>query len=295
MRSIILSMILCFCSTLAYSQIDTSEIRKIIQDKQAEVGVAVLYKDEVYTLSNNRKYPLMSVFKFHVVVTALKKMEKENIALDSMVYIEPGQMHADTYSPLRDKFPGQRIHISYGDIITYTITHSDNNTCDWLIGFAGGMEVVDAYIKSLGINAQNLTETEAGMHENIMRCYNNWSTPLAVAELLEKVYTEAVLTDEHFRFLEKAMLDCSTGTDKLKAGLPAGVRFAHKTGSSDRTETGVKIGDGDAGVIYMPDGSKCYLVVIIKDSKETDGENAKIMENIASAVYESARLSSPAA
>lgn len=40
----------------------------------------------------------------------------------------------------------------------------------------------------------------------------------------------------------------------------------------------------------MPDGSKCYLVVIIKDSKETDAGNAKIMENIASAVYESARL-----
>ena len=164
-------MILCFCCTLAYSQIDTSEIRKIIQDKQAEVGVAVLYKDKVYTLSNNRKYPLMSVFKFHVAV----------------------QMHTNTYSPLRDKYPGQRIHISYGDMITYTITHSDNNTCDWLIGFAGGIEVVDAYIKSIGINAQNLTETEAGMHENIMRCYNNWSTPLAVAELLKKVYTEAIL------------------------------------------------------------------------------------------------------
>ena len=280
-------MILCFSCTLAYPQIDTLEIRKIIQDKQAEVGVAVLYKDKVYALSNCKKYPLMSVFKFHVAVTALKKMEKENIALDSMVYIEPRQMHANTYSPLRDKYPGQRIHISYSDIITYTVTHSDNNTCDWLIGFVGGIEKVDAYIKSIGINAQNLTETESSKQENIMRCYHHWSTPLAVAELLKKVYTEVILTDEYFRFLEKTMLDCSTGIDKLRAGLPTGIRFGHKTGSSDRTEMGVKIGDGDAGVVYMPDGSKCYLVVIIKDSKETDAENAKIMENIASAVYDS--------
>ena len=289
MRNIILSMILYFSCTLAYPQIDTLEIEKIIQDKQTEVGVAILYKDKVYTLSNNKKYPLMSVFKFHVTVTALKKMEKENIALDSMVYIEPRQMLANTYSPLRDKYPGQRIHISYSDIITYTVTHSDNNTCDWLIGFVGGIEEVDGYIKSIGINAQNLTETEASMHENIMRCYNNWSTPLAVAELLKKIYTEDILTDEHFSFLEKTMLECSTGTNKLKAGLPAGVRFGHKTGSSDRTEMGIKIGDGDAGVIYMPDGDKCYVVVIIKDSKETNAENAKIMENIASAVYDSLR------
>lgn len=285
MKKWFLTCVLCLGCTLAYSQIDISEIRKIIRGKQAEVGVAVLYKDMHYSLSNENKYPLMSVFKLHVAVTALKKMEKENTALDSMVYIEPEQMHENTYSPLRDKYPGQRIHMSYRDIIKYTLILSDNNTCDWLIDFVGGIKEVDSYIKSIGINALNLTETEDSMHEDIMRSYNNWSTPLAVAELLKKIYTEDILSDEHFGFLEKTMLECSTGMDKLKAGLPDDVYFGHKTGSSDRTESGIKISDGDAGVIYMPDGERCYLVVIIKDSKESDSDNAKIMRDIASYVY----------
>lgn len=285
MKNIFLLMLLCFNYVLAHSQIDTLELRKIIQDKQATIGVAVLYQNKAYTLSNNYQYPLMSVFKLHVTITALKKMEKENIALDSMIYIEPRQMHKNTYSPLRDKYPEQRIHISYRDIINYTITLSDNNTCDWLIDFVGGIKEVDSYMKSLGIQALNLTETEDSMHKDIMRSYHNWSTPLSVAELLKKIHTENILTNEHFRFLKKAMLDCLSGKDKLISGLPKEIPFGHKTGHSDRTGKGIKISDADAGVIYMPDGEKCYIVVIIKDSKESDSDNAKIMKDIARSVY----------
>ena len=86
-------------------------------------------------------------------------------------------MHKDTYSPLRDKYPNQTIFISYREILEYTLSHSDNNTCDWLIDFVGGIKHVDSYIKSLGITYLNLTETEHSMHEDIMRSYNNWSTP----------------------------------------------------------------------------------------------------------------------
>ena len=289
MKKIILSITSCFCCVMAFSQVQTEEIKKVILGKQASVGVAILYENKTFTISNDNKYPLMSAFKFHIAITALKKMEKENISLDSMIYIEPEQIHKDTYSPLRDKYPSQRIHIAYRDIIEYTVAHSDNNTCDWLINFVGGIKNVDTYIKSLGIKDINLTETEYNMHKDIMRCYNNWSTPLSVAELLKKIYTENILTKEHFIFLEKTMLNCSSGKDKLKAGLPADIKFGHKTGHSDRTSDGLQISEADAGVIYLPNGEKCYIVVLIKDSKESDKDNAKIMAEIANITYKSLR------
>ena len=131
MKKLVISIIFCFFSVMVFSQINTENIRRIIQDKKATVGVAVIYRDKAYTVSNNEKYPLMSTFKFHIGVTALKKMETNGISLDSMVYIEPHQMHKNTYSPIRDRFPDHRIHISFREIIEYTISHSDNNTCDW--------------------------------------------------------------------------------------------------------------------------------------------------------------------
>ena len=78
--------------------------------------------------------------------------------------------------------------------------------------------LVDSYIKSLGIKDMNFTETEESMHTDIMLCYNNGSTPLAIAQLLKKLHTENILTKEHFAFLETAMLDCVSGKNKLIAG-----------------------------------------------------------------------------
>ena len=63
------------------------------------------------------------------------------------------------------------------------------------------------------------------------------------------VYTENILCKEHFAFLEKTLLNCSSGKDKLIADLPADVKFAHKTGHSDRTPEGILIRDADAGII----------------------------------------------
>ena len=89
MSKFILSIILCFFHLIALSQNKLeADIKKLTQTRQAEVGVAVLYQDDVFTISNQDQYPLMSVFKLHIALTALNKMEKDHITLDSMVYIK---------------------------------------------------------------------------------------------------------------------------------------------------------------------------------------------------------------
>lgn len=278
-------LVSCLCCAFSFAQVKTEEIAGVISGKRASVGVAVLYDGKAWTVNNDGRYPLMSVFKFHVAVAALKKMERENIGLDDMLWIEPEQIRQNTYSPLAKKYPDQRIRISYRDLITYTVAYSDNNTCDWLISFAGGTGEVEAYIRSLGMDGFSLKETEQSMEEDISRSYRNWSTPLAMARLLEKVYTEDVLQKPHFLFLETVMKKTATGRDKIKAGLPAGVVVGHKTGHSYRTQEGLRISEADAGVIYLPNGRKCYLVVLIRDSMESDAVNARIIADISRVVY----------
>ena len=282
-----MSAVCSFYSIMAFGKIQIGDIKEVIQEKKATVGVAILYQDKIFTLSDNQQYPLMSLFKFHVTVAALKKMDREHIPLDSTVYITREQMHENTYSPLRNKYPNQGIHISLRDIITYTIIYSDNNTCDWLIDFAGGIKKVDTFIKSLGIKKLNLTETEHSMHENIMNSYNNWSSPLSVVQLIKKIYTDEILSATSFAFLEETMLNCSSGENKLKAGLPPNVKIGHKTGHSDRTSDGLQISETDAGVIYLPDGERCYIAVLIKNSLESDETNARIMADITRVIYHS--------
>lgn len=261
------------------------KIQEAVKDREATVGVAVLHNGKEVTLNNDGRYPLMSVFKFHIAVTVLKKMETENISLDSTICIREKEVQRDTYSPMLKKYPDGDICMTYGEMLEFMVSHSDNNACNRLIEFAGEIGEVDRYIRSLGIENFSLTETERTMQEDIYRSYNNWSSPLDMARLLEKVYTENVLSGEHFAFLEKAMLNSSSGSNKIKAGLPENVTIGHKTGSSFRRPDVIQICENDAGVLYMPDGSKAYLVVFVKDSKESDAANAEIIADVARAVY----------
>nr|AOA60307.1 class A beta-lactamase [uncultured bacterium] len=264
----------------------SSDIQEVIKGKKAQVGVAVLYKDDAVTMNNDGQYPLMSVFKFHIALAVLKKMQQEGILLSAVVTLGPSDIDTKTWSPMYKKYKSEEITLSYGDLINYMVSQSDNNACNWLINFVGGIQNVNAFIKDLGIDQIQLIETEKSMEQDIRKSYNNWSTPLSVVQLLRKVYTEKVLSDEQFAFLEKAMLASVSGKDKFRAGLPKEIEVGHKTGMSYRTPEGVRMCDADVGVIYMPGGEKCYLAVLVKDSKESDAANAKIMADIAKKLYE---------
>lgn len=263
-----------------------ADIAEAIRDVQATVGVAASCGRDTCTVGNGAAYPLMSVFKFHVAVTALRKMETERMPLDHRVHIEAKQLRTGTYSPLRERYPNRSVDLTMREVLEYTVSHSDNNTCDWLIDYVGGIGRVDSCIRSLGIEDFSLTETEHTMHQDVRRCYHNWCTPGTMVTLLRRVYEDSVLTQPYFDCLEQAMLGTSTGRDKMRAGIPADIPLGHKTGSSDRLPDGTKIGDADAGVIYLPDGRKCYLAIFLRNSQETDETNAQLMANIARRVYE---------
>lgn len=280
-KAVVSSLLLFQVLSVSASDL-TSDIQEVIKGKKAQVGVAVLYKDDAFTANNDDQYPLMSVFKFHIALTVLKKMEQEGILLTAVVTLGPSDIDTKTWSPMYKKYKSKKITLSYGDLINYMVSQSDNNACNWLINFVGGIQNVNDFIKNLGIDRIQLIETEKS---NIRKSYNNWSTPLSVTQLLRKVYTEKVLSDEHFAFLEKAMLASASGKDKFRAGLPKEVEVGHKTGMSYRTPEGIRMCDADVGVIYMLGGDKCYLAVLVKDSKETDAANAKIMADIAKKVY----------
>ena len=274
-KAVVSSLLLFQVLSVSASDL-TSDIQEVIKGKKAQVGVAVLYKDDAFTANNDDQYPALAV---------LKKMEKEGIPLTAVVTLGPSDIDTKTWSPMYKKYKSKKITLSYGDLISYMVSQSDNNACNWLINFVGGIQNVNDFIKNLGIDRIQLIETEKSMEQDIRKSYNNWSTPLSVTQLLRKVYTEKVLSDEHFAFLEKAMLASASGKDKFRAGLPKEVEVGHKTGMSYRTPEGIRMCDADVGVIYMPRGEKCYLAVLVKDSKETDAANAKIMADIAKKVY----------
>lgn len=289
MRSFI--VFLCLIPVLLFScqsaPLET-QLKEAIKDKKAEIGIAVIIdgKDTV-TVNNETHYPLMSVFKFHQALALADYMGKHNQSLNTLLTIEKSDLKPDTYSPLRDKYPQGGIEISIADLLRYTLQQSDNNACDILFDYQGGPDAVDKYIHSLGIQDCAIVGTETAMHEDLDLCYQNWSTPLAAAELLEIFRRESLFTKEYKDFIWQTMVECQTGQDRLVAPLlDKGVIVGHKTGTGDLNAKGQQIGCNDIGFVLLPNERTYSIAVFIKDSEESFADNSKIIADISRIVYE---------
>lgn len=288
MRSFI--VFLCLVPTLLFArqtQLET-QLKEAIKGKKAEIGIAVIIdgKDTV-TVNNDIHYPLMSVFKFHQALALADYMGKQKQSLETRLPIKKSDLKPDTYSPLRDKYPQGEIEMSIADLLKYTLQQSDNNACDILFDYQGGPNAVNKYIHSLGIRECAIAGTETAMHEDLNLCYENWTTPLAAAELVEIFRKKPLFPKVYKDFIFQTMIECQTGQDRLVAPLlDKKVTVGHKTGTGDLNAKGQQIGCNDIGFVLLPGGRTYSIAVFVKNSEENNQANSKIIANISRIVYE---------
>ena len=288
MRSFI--VFLCLVPTLLFArqtQLET-QLKEAIKGKKAEIGIAVIIdgKDTI-TVNNDIHYPLMSVFKFHQALALADYMGKQKQSLETRLPIKKSDLKPDTYSPLRDKYPQGGIEMSIADLLKYTLQQSDNNACDILFDYQGGPDAVNKYIHSQGIRECAIAGTETAMHEDLDLCYQNWSTPLAAAELMEIFRQKPLFPNVYKDFIFQTMVECQTGQDRLVAPLlDKKVTVGHKTGTGDLNAKGQQIGCNDIGFVLLPGGRTYSIAVFVKDSEENNQANSKIIADISRIVYE---------
>ena len=228
----------------------------------------------------------MSVYKFHQALAVLDYLNKHNLPLEQQVYVSKSALLPETHSPLRDKKPEGNFYMPIKELMQYSVSQSDNNACDILFNFLGGTAPVEQYIKNLGIQQIAITKTEQEMSENFDNQYGNWTTPYAAVQLLEIFLQQELFASNYKTFLSDALIQTSTGKDKIKGLLPSGAIVGHKTGMSSRNSNGVKAGDNDLGFIKLPNNKNLSIAVFIVNSTENDTTNAKIIAQISKAAYE---------
>ena len=274
--------------TPLYSQEPLAQqLKSIIENKKATVGIAVLYNGKILVTVNDKAgYPMMSTFKFPLALAVLERLDKQGLPLETELFISKPDLHPDTYSPLREARPEGNFKITIGELLKYSVALSDNNACDILIDYLGGTSALQKYVRRQGIKQMKITATEDRMHKS-GDPYLNHTRPSSAVRLLEKFIQQELLSPVYQKFLENTMIATSTGSDKLKGLLPAETIIGHKTGSSDRDSTGMKAGDNDMGFVYLPHGGDHYTIaVFITDSMEDDKTNAAIIAQISKAVYD---------
>lgn len=259
----------------------TFKIRKLIKNKDCIVGVSVISGNRMWNVGN-QKQPLLSVFK---ILVALKVLENENINLNTKLKIDKSMLNKSTYSPMLKKFGSVPFEISIKELLEYMISQSDNNACDILLDYYGGIAELEKYIHSIGFTDIEIFVNEKEMNIDIEKQYLNKAYNKDIVRLIKKAHEGKILSKDRTEFFNEIMIKTSTGENKLKAGLPQDAVIGHKTGSSSRNKNGEKIADNDAGFIILKNGKSYYISVMLTDSKMPDDMNAKLIKDISSIVY----------
>jgi len=280
---LILGIFIISC-TMFYLNSLTYKIQKALKGKDCNVSAAVISKRGEF-LYNNKKVPLLSVFKYFIAYSVLKKLESDGDTLNKIIFVNEDMLDKNAYSPLLKKY-SPPFKISIEELIKYMISKSDNNAADILIEYIGGIHTLRKDLAKAGFCGIEIYANEKIMQSGLIYQSLNKAKPLDVLRFMRfSLENESDISDNSKEFLSKIMIETITGEDKIKAGLPDNAVFGHKTGSSSRTPDGVKIADNDAGFVSFPDGSKCYTAVFVTDSKMSDKENAALIAEISKIIY----------
>lgn len=278
-----------FCTNaIAQAGVLSDRIDKILEGKNTVTGVAVCTIGSTDTVSVNGSahLPMQSVFKFHVALAVLDRVDAGVLALDQKIHLTKADLLPDTWSPIRDKYPNAEVSLTIGQLIEYTVAQSDNNGCDILLRLIGGTQATEGYLHRIGSTDVEIKASEEQMHAQWDVQYQNWTTPKSAVWLLSQFCAGKTLSAHSRDFLYGIMESTATGTKRLKGLLPTGTVVAHKTGSSDTNSAGITAATNDIGIVTLPDGSAYAIAVFVSDSSEDNTTNEAIIAEISQAAWQ---------
>ena len=128
--------------------------------------------------------------------------------------------------------------MSVADMCAAIVELSDNTCANLLLARVGGPSALTAFWRSTGDTVTRLDHNEPELNRSPPGDPNDTTTPVAMAGNLRRFLLGEVLSLDSRQRLTGWMLNCKTGDNRLRAGLPKDWKVADKTGNSGRDAAG---------------------------------------------------------
>lgn len=265
-------------------------IAKVVADCPGEIGVALIVNDaETVVVNNKSAYPMMSVFKVHQALALCADFDRKGLSLDTLVEIKRNEFDPNTWSPMMKDHPERVLSLTVRDLLHYTLTQSDNNASNLLFKRMVGVAQTDSLVaKIIPRESFRMAYTEEEMADDHAKAYANYTSPLGAASLMNRLFTDSLVSADKQEFLKRTLKECRTGTDRIVAPLQEkGVMVAHKTGSGYRNEDGALMAHNDVAYVSLPSHNIDYaLAVFVKDFKGEEAEASRYVARVSAVVYD---------
>lgn len=267
----------------------TDSIEKIAAECPGEIGVALIVNNkDTVVVNNSNVYPMMSVFKVHQALAVCEDFDHKGISLDTVLSVNRSDLDPETWSPMLKEHTEVMISLPVSELLRYTLTQSDNNASNLMFERLIGVTHTDSLIATvIPRTSFNIAYSEGEMSLDHDKAYSNSTSPLGAAVLMNRLYTDSLVSPDKQAFITATLRECKTGTDRIVAPLlgKEGVTVGHKTGSGYTKDGGILVAHNDVAYVTLPCGTCYTLAVFVKDIPGSETLAASYVARISAAVY----------
>jgi beta-lactamase class A len=237
------------------------------------LGVSILDTETNISLGfrEAEHFPLFSTYKALAAGFVLARVDQGKEKLDRRITY--GKEVLVAYSPVSEKHAGTD-GMTIAELCEASVTLSDNTAANLILDSFGGPSALTAWLRTTGDTETRLDRKEPELNEAKKDDPRDTTTPDAMLDTLGLLTLGNTLSDASSALLTGWLVGCTTGKDRLRAGLPAEWKVGDKTG------TGSAGMAADIAIIWPPERGPILVAAYVTDATASAGDINAVFADI---------------
>ncbi|MGO1070747.1 class A beta-lactamase [Lysobacter sp. CA199] len=247
------------------------------KDSGGRLGVAALDTGSGRRMDwrGDERFRMCSTFKFLLAAAVLHQVELGKLELRRKLPITAADMLP--HAPFTQPLVGSSATVE--QLCEATMTLSDNPAANLLLPLVGGPSGLTAFLRETGDTVTRLDRNEPELNRGTADDPRDTSSPLAQVATMRRLLLGDALKESSRRQLTAWLIANQTGDERLRAGLPKGVRVGDKTGTGDEN-------NNDLAIVWPPGRAPILIVSYLHSTAHDGAARNAAHASVARLVYE---------
>jgi beta-lactamase class A len=225
----------------------------------------------------DERFVMCSTFKASLAAFALARVDRGEDRLDAMVGYDS--------QDLLDYAPVAKQNLSHGamsvaDMCKAAVELSDNTCANLLLARSGGPQALTAFWRASGDTVTRLDHNEPELNRSPPGNPNDTTTPAAMAGNVRRFLLGEILSPASREHLKDWMVNCKTGDNRLRAGLPKNWKIGDKTGNNGKDAA------GDIAIAWPASGGPVVIAAYTQGGSTSQDQLTSVFTEIGRMVGE---------
>lgn len=184
----------------------------------------------------DERFVMCSTFKASLAACVLLRVDRGQDGFEKLVHYSAADVQ-DFYAPVAlENLP--KGFLSVREMCKAAVEQSDNVCANLLLARVGGPPALTAFWREIGDHVTRLEDYEPLLNRTPPGAVRDTTTPTAMANTLRRLALGGILSEVSRTAFTEWLVNCQTGGNRLRAGLPKSWVIGDKTGNNGKDAAG---------------------------------------------------------